>query len=215
MDSVFLFSESKYIKIWLNWVHQGHPGGEKQIGELSNLSERLKMSENHVQAFGIWSLTEYLLTQNSDKNVNKSTEMLSNSSEVLISAVVNKKNSTNSVDDSIHDKPLIFSKLNNLQNFSVASTGLQMPLGRDSLDLNLLSECSGTQKRYRKSSEIARILKEFNGQNISVNQFIRDVKNVERFAHPIDKDFFIELVKSKVVGDAQAYLQYKTFANLD
>ena len=31
----------------------------------------------------------------------------------------------------------------------------------------------------------------------------------------IDKYFFIELVKSKVVGDAQAYLQYKTFANLD
>lgn len=73
----------------------------------------------------------------------------------------------------------------------------------------------GSRPGYKKTTEIIKILPEFDGQNISINQFIRKCKDAESFADPADKNFFIRLVESKVIGDARAYLQYKTFHTLD
>ena len=82
--------------------------------------------------------------------------------------------------------------------------------GIDSITSNELPERE-PRKSHRKPLEVSRILTEFDGRNISVKQFIREVKDAEIFVNPNDKDFFIRLVKSKVVGNAKAFLQYKSF----
>ena len=69
--------------------------------------------------------------------------------------------------------------------------------------------------RHKKINEIVRILPEFNGKNISINRFIRECKEAETFVNPGDKSFFLKIVKSRVTGDANDYLQFKSFNDLD
>lgn len=94
--------------------------------------------------------------------------------------------------------------------------------GADSPQLppfNLFGELSPisdrTIKRYKKTSEVEKIIPEFDGQKLLINQFIRDCKDAEKFVDPLDHDFFIRIVKSKVKGCANSYLQYKNFDTLD
>lgn len=68
---------------------------------------------------------------------------------------------------------------------------------------------------YKKTNEIVKIIPEFDGQNISVNQFIRKCKDAENFVDPVDKDFYIRLAESKVIGNARSYLQCKSFLTLN
>ena len=68
---------------------------------------------------------------------------------------------------------------------------------------------------YKKTNEIVRILLEFNGNNISVNRFIRECREAENFVNPSDRDFIMKLVKARVTGEASDYLQFKSFDNLD
>lgn len=42
-------------------------------------------------------------------------------------------------------------------------------------------------------------MSDFDGQNISINQFIRECKDTEKFINPIDKSFFVRLVKAKAI----------------
>ena len=77
------------------------------------------------------------------------------------------------------------------------------------------SNNNNTSNTYKRTSEVVKIIPEFNGRNISVNQFIRECRDAEHFINPNDRKFFVKLVKSRVTGDAQAYLQFKTFSNLE
>lgn len=77
------------------------------------------------------------------------------------------------------------------------------------------SEQTVNKDYYKKPVDIAKIIPDFDGQNISINQFIRECKDSEKFVNPIDKCFFVRLVKGKVIGNARAYLQYKDFENLE
>ena len=69
--------------------------------------------------------------------------------------------------------------------------------------------------RYKKPNEIARILPEFDGKNISITEFIRECREAEEFIDPNDKNSFLKIVKSRVIGEARNYLQFKTFNNLE
>ncbi|KAJ8666463.1 hypothetical protein QAD02_008125 [Eretmocerus hayati] len=59
------------------------------------------------------------------------------------------------------------------------------------------------------------ILPNFDGKGISVNRFIRECYDIEPFVNPQERASFVRLVKSKVKGNANSYLQYKTFDDLD
>lgn len=71
------------------------------------------------------------------------------------------------------------------------------------------------RKSYKKMNDVAKIIPEFNSTNITINLLIKKCKTAEGFVDPADKDYYIELVESKVVSNAQAYLQCKSFETLD
>lgn len=100
---------------------------------------------------------------------------------------------------------------------SLSSADFPIDSTRGGVEIGSLNGSGGSkaQTSYKKTTEIIKILPEFDGQNISINQFIRKCRDAESFADPADKNFFIRLVESKVTGDARAYLQYKTFNTLD
>ncbi|KAJ8685219.1 hypothetical protein QAD02_021012 [Eretmocerus hayati] len=72
----------------------------------------------------------------------------------------------------------------------------------------------GGRQNPKRVTDVARILPDFDGQNITVDQFIRECKNAERFVGSEDRDFFLELVKAKVVGPARAHIQGKIQVDL-
>lgn len=107
---------------------------------------------------------------------------------------------------------------NNNNNSSAAgSSSAGSFIAPEISEIRSLNGTTGRAPRvaYKKTSEVIKILPEFNGHNISVNQFIRECKDAERFVDPADKDFFIRLVKSKITENARAYLQHKTFQTID
>ena len=85
----------------------------------------------------------------------------------------------------------------------------------DNNSINNKSVNSNFLSNYKKTNEIVRILPEFNGRNISINRFIRECKEAENFVNPNDRSFFLKLVKSRVTGDVNDYLQFKNFDSLD
>ena len=74
-----------------------------------------------------------------------------------------------------------------------------------------LKEGHANANQYRKIRDIEKIVPEFDGQNISISQFIRECKSAEAFVEPSDKLFFAKIVQSKVTGNAKTYLHYKEF----
>ena len=48
-----------------------------------------------------------------------------------------------------------------------------------------------------------------------MNRFVRKCREAENFVNPNDRTFFMKLVKSRVIGEASDYLQFKSFDNFD
>lgn len=107
---------------------------------------------------------------------------------------------------SVHD---VFSNNSRGDNVSAASSG------NEGAHLATSTAAPAAQPRYKKTSGITHIILIFDGQNISINQFIRNCKDVERFIDPLDRGFFIRLVKAEVTESAKSFLQYKEFGSLD
>lgn len=68
--------------------------------------------------------------------------------------------------------------------------------------------------RYLKISEASNLISIFDGHNISVHKFIRECKNVETLINPTDKGIFLHLVRSKIKGIADTYIDDKEFISL-
>lgn len=145
------------------------------------------------QASGNWSVEVSSAPGRNVHSKNDNRELL----DRFLPAVINDTNSDNSLSNASVETRNIESRVNNLQ------------LPRDNVIVTRKS--SG----YRKTADIARIIPDFDGINLSVNQFIHECKDAEIFVDPEDRLFFIRLVKSKVIGNARSYLQYKNFDTLD
>ena len=62
-----------------------------------------------------------------------------------------------------------------------------------------------SRNNYKKTTEVAKILPEFDEKNIPVNRFIMVCKDAEKFVDPNDQGFFLRLVKSRVIAAASDY----------
>lgn len=69
-------------------------------------------------------------------------------------------------------------------------------------------------RRTLQISEAIQILSEFNGTNITINQFARECRDLESLLSPNDKYIFARIVKSKITGTARNYVNSKTYSNV-
>ena len=160
------------------------------------------MSINSEQASGSWSIS------NQPKPTDKDGSQPGNSEIIDLSM-------NNRAEPSVPSFGPVF---NPASNFRSIHDGFIMRENSDNNSVNSLNRKSITSNSlpsYKKINEIVRILPEFNGKNISINRFIRECKEAENFVSPGDKSFFLKIVKSRVTGDANDYLQFKSFDNLE
>ena len=117
----------------------------------------------------------------------------------------------------IEPSPLVMRPPNSVPNFRNIRKEFITHDNSDNHSVNSINSkiVESEVPRYKKINEIVRILPEFNGKNISINSFIRDCKEAETFVNPGDKSFFLKVVKSRVTGDVNDYLQFKSFHDLD
>ena len=160
----------------------------------------VKMSINSEQASGSWSISDH--SEPAKKNNNRSTDM-----EILDLTMNNR----------IEPSPLVMRPPNSVPNFRNIRKEFITHDNSDNHSVNSINSkiVESEVPRYKKINEIVRILPEFNGKNISINSFIRDCKEAETFVNPGDKSFFLKVVKSRVTGDVNDYLQFKSFHDLD
>lgn len=66
-----------------------------------------------------------------------------------------------------------------------------------------MNSAHSTSACYKETPGVARIILEFAGQKVSINQFIRESKDAEVCINLAEKKFCSYLVKSKVTGNAK------------
>ncbi|KAJ8666746.1 hypothetical protein QAD02_008408 [Eretmocerus hayati] len=71
------------------------------------------------------------------------------------------------------------------------------------------------RNHVQKATHVVKILPDFNGQDMSVEQFIRENKNAERFVDPSDKDFLLEMIEAKVMENARTHIRRRIPENFD
>ena len=67
--------------------------------------------------------------------------------------------------------------------------------------------CHNTSKRYVNLNTAADMVPKFDGKTPSVLSFIRACRSAEKAIHPGDKEFLVTMVRNKIIGNADLYLQ--------
>ncbi|KAJ8683782.1 hypothetical protein QAD02_019574 [Eretmocerus hayati] len=67
----------------------------------------------------------------------------------------------------------------------------------------------------RKATDVVRVLPEFDGQNMPVEKFIKDFERAAKFVAPEDREFFLVLVKSKIVKSAGLLIHDREIETLE
>lgn len=82
----------------------------------------------------------------------------------------------------------------------------------EKIEVNSVSSLG--EEKYLKVTGITHLISVFDGQNISVNSFIRECKKAEGLVDPRDRALLFRLILSKVKGNADAYLENHKITNL-
>ena len=83
-------------------------------------------------------------------------------------------------------------------------------------EVNILTSPSNTQQRYVNLKIAAEMVPNFDGKMPPVLSFSRDCKFAEQAVHPGDRPFLTKLIRTRIKGDADLFLQNNTeFDSLD